>query len=246
MLLRGSRLAEANGGWPRVGPALGGRTGVRRGKHRGAGSSGGIARRQRRGMAMLPLPCCSSSVSWYPGGSSGTGYANRSCRRWSISQPGSSKWDRPATARLRRTPGPKSRRNKPPPGQGIQDREIRGHVRGVRAVRQRRRLPTGARQRARAREHREWDDAIRYAQWLSDTTGRAYRLPSEAQCEIRHAAGHIRFWWERCQAQSCELSWLRGRTRDRCASGRYVSREPLRPARYGRERLRVGSGLYAS
>ena len=28
---------------------------------------------------------------------------------------------------------------------------------------------------------------------------------------------------ERCRAQSCELSWLRGRTRDRCASEWYVS-----------------------
>ncbi|MEZ4835215.1 MAG: CHAT domain-containing protein [Caldilineaceae bacterium] len=44
-----------------------------------------------------------------------------------------------------------------------------------------------------------WDDAMAYCRWLSDSTGRSYRLPSEAEWEKRRAApledlGRVEEW----------------------------------------------------
>ena len=54
-----------------------------------------------------------------------------------------------------------------------------------------------------------WDDAKTYCKWLTEQSGRAYRLPSEAEWGIRvsrHNRHAVSFWWQHSH-RSSQLQW---------------------------------------
>jgi formylglycine-generating enzyme required for sulfatase activity len=79
-----------------------------------------------------------------------------------------------------------------------------------------------------------WEDATRYAHWLSLVTGKAYRLPSEAEWEYAARGGSTgRYWWCPADQPSCDIPPDRANC-DGCTSTKGL-------AGIGRQTLPVGS-----
>ena len=87
-----------------------------------------------------------------------------------------------------------------------------------------------------------WDDAKTYVTWLSNKTGKPYRLPSEAEWEYAARAGTTsRYWWgnDLPTPEQANFGSNVGKTSE---VGSYPA-EPLGPLRHERQRVGVGRGL---
>ena len=91
-----------------------------------------------------------------------------------------------------------------------------------------------------------WDDAREYAAWLSEATGEAYRLPSEAEWEYAARAG-IDDRLQLGQRQGLEARQLPEQRQrvgsDEYGAGGVVHAQPVGAPRHARQRRGVGGGL---
>ena len=90
-----------------------------------------------------------------------------------------------------------------------------------------------------------WDDAKEFVAWLSKTTGKSYRLPTEAEWEYAARGGSTTpYWWGKDVGDGTRPVRRMRRERERQDRARgLVPAERLRIVRHRRERGRVGGGL---
>ena len=90
-----------------------------------------------------------------------------------------------------------------------------------------------------------WDDAEQFVAWMSKTTGKRYRLPSEAEWEYAARGGSTTaYWWgQEIGAERAQCAECGDRDPREDPAGRLVSAQRVRIVRHGGQRRRVGGGL---
>jgi formylglycine-generating enzyme required for sulfatase activity len=99
-----------------------------------------------------------------------------------------------------------------------------------------------------------WHDAKAYVAWLSATTGKSYRLLSEAEREyVARASTSTPFWWGSAitpaqanydgTAEPYKGGGAKGEYRKATLAGGQLRRQPLGPLQCARQRVGVDGGL---